>query len=124
MAAVEHVLAEMRREVRTQRVVVADQMGYDHVTLDAGEGWGRIVVRSRPTFDGEEPTCEVSLAVEEHSSYTPHAGIAVSVRGNTVGMLSIDAEGRPYLGLEDRLEYAELTVKGLCRRGSDAAAAR
>jgi hypothetical protein len=93
-------LARLRRElaaeVRTRSLVVEDVTGFERVTITTGRDFGELAVRSRPTFDGDEPSCGVTLVANEED-VSPLTGLFVNVKGNHVASLSIDDHAVPHL---------------------------
>ena len=87
--------AELRTEVRTRRVVVIEDDGFERIVLSADESHGEIVVAARPSED--RSTKAVLFALDSEDAEGPFVGMELVDRGNSVAGLSLLEGHRPRL---------------------------
>ncbi|MGQ0804125.1 MAG: hypothetical protein ACT4PI_09715 [Actinomycetota bacterium] len=97
-------LAELRTalttEVRTHRIVLVEDDGFERLVLETGERFGRVMLSGRP---GRGRAASVELftndPVDDHGA---HVGVALTDDENVVAVFEVVERHRPTLWLEGR----------------------
>jgi hypothetical protein len=94
-AEVAALRAELHREIRTRRVVVVEEDGFERIVLSADGSHGEVVVAARPSQD--RLTRTELFALDSDDTEGPFVGIELVDRGNSVAGLSVLEGHRPRL---------------------------
>lgn len=84
-------LVELRRalgeEVRTRRVVVVEDDGFERIVLGAAARFGHVTVQARSA--GGEPACVELFANDRINGGGAHVGVALSDAGDVAAVLEL-----------------------------------
>lgn len=86
---------ELRHEIRTRRVVVVEEDGFERIVLGADDSHGEVVVAARPSRD--QSTRTELFALDSDDAEGPFVGVELVDRGNSVAGLSVLEGYRPQL---------------------------
>ncbi len=125
MAWLELQLAAMREEVRTRRLVVTEEDGFERVVAQTEYGTGVLRVRGRTVRgdDGVEREASVEMYVDDGGSSVPGSGVAAWAGGNPAASMDSGGTFLAY-SLGDGGPGMELTHRGLAVHDQQLLAAR